>query len=230
MFLKRSTKLTLAVILLGLSMILPLIVVSCTNNDAGESQTVETIEIKEYQGEDLSSINEFRENSIKGAQYVDKDNYQLIIDGLVDTPQSLTYDEVIGNYQAKQKLVQIDCVEGWSVKILWDGISISDLLNTAGIKSEANTVIFHAYDGYTTSLPLEYVIDNNIILAYKMNGLTIPEERGFPFMVVAESKWGYKWAKWVTKIELSSDPNYRGYWEQRGYSNDGDLDQGFFEP
>ena len=51
----------------------------------------------------------------------------------------------------------------------------------------------------------------------------LPPERGFPFEVVAESKWGYKWVKWVTKIELSGDPNYRGYWESRGYNNDGDL-------
>lgn len=202
---------------------------SCINSDEGETQNVELIEIKQYEGENLSSINEFRENSIKGPQTVVAESYRLIIDGLVNIPQSLTYEEVIDNFQSKQKLVQLYCVEGWSVKILWDGISIRDLLNTAGIKSEANTVIFHAYDGYTTSLPLDYVNDRNIILAYKMNGVTVPQERGFPFVVVAESKWGYKWAKWVTKIELSSDPGYRGYWEQRGYSNNGDLDQSFFE-
>jgi DMSO/TMAO reductase YedYZ molybdopterin-dependent catalytic subunit len=62
-----------------------------------------------------------------------------------------------------------------------------------------------------------------------MNDVTIPPERGFPFMLVAESKWGYKWAKWITGIELSSDTSYRGYWEDRGYSNDGDLDRDFLE-
>ena len=48
-----------------------------------------------------------------------------------------------------------------------------------------------------------------------------PAERGFPFQVVAESKYGYKWAKWITSIELSSDLNFKGYWESYGYSNDG---------
>jgi DMSO/TMAO reductase YedYZ molybdopterin-dependent catalytic subunit len=66
-------------------------------------------------------------------------------------------------------------------------------------------------------------------LAYEMNEIPLPPERGFPFQLVAESKWGYKWIKWVTKIELSDDVNYKGYWESRGYSNNADLNKGFFE-
>jgi DMSO/TMAO reductase YedYZ molybdopterin-dependent catalytic subunit len=90
-------------------------------------------------------------------------------------------------------------------------------------------VIFYAYDGYTTSLPIDYLINNDILLAYKMNGVTLPPERGFPFQLVAESKWGYKWEKWVTQMELSDDVNYRGYWERLGYSNNADLDEDFIE-
>ena len=191
---------------------------------------VNTIEIKEYQGEDLSSINDLRENSIAGPQYIDKEKYRLTINGLVDNPRALTYDEVINQHQSQQKVIKLDCVEGWSVTILWEGVNIKELLQSAGVKPEAKVVIFRGYDGYSTALPLDYIIDNNIILAYKMNGVTIPPERGFPFHLVAESKWGYKWAKWVTEIELSDDTNYRGYWEERGYSNDGDLDKEFFEP
>jgi len=66
-------------------------------------------------------------------------------------------------------------------------------------------------------------------MAYSMNNITIPAERGFPFMLVAEEKWGYKWIKWITKIELSDDETYRGYWERRGYSDSGDLDWSFFD-
>ena len=90
-------------------------------------------------------------------------------------------------------------------------------------------VIFHAYDGYTTSLPLNYVQDKDLLLAFKMNGVTLPPDRGFPFQLVAEDKWGYKWIKWVTQIELSDNENYKGYWERAGYSNDGSLDKPFFE-
>jgi len=188
-----------------------------------------SVEIREYQGVNLSSVDEFRENSIKGPQYVDIENYQLEISGLATSPLSLTYDQVIADYPSYQKVVTLDCVEGWSVTILWEGVLMSDLLAPAGPLPEANTVVFHAHDGYTTSLPLDYIIDNQIIMAYKMNDITIPPERGFPFQLVAESKWGYKWIKWITKIELSDDPDYRGFWESRGYSNTADLDEQFFE-
>jgi len=200
-----------------------------SRNGQKEGPGMETIEIKEYQGEDLSSLNDFRENSIAGPQYVDVEKYRLNITGLIDKPLTLTYTEVISQNPNQQKVIKLDCVEGWSVTILWEGIPLKNLFETAGLKPEANTVIFRAYDGYSTSLPLNYILDNNIILAYKINGVTLPPERGFPFQVVAESKWGYKWAKWVTEIEISNDPNFRGYWEQRGYSNDGSLDKEFFD-
>lgn len=112
--------------------------------------------------------------------------------------------------------------------ILWEGVLVRDILNTSGVDPQANTVIFHAIDGYTTSFPIEYLQDNDILMAYQMNNVTIPAERGFPFMLVAEDKWGYKWIKWIDRIELSNDTNYRGYWEQRGYSNSGDLNKSFF--
>jgi len=62
-----------------------------------------------------------------------------------------------------------------------------------------------------------------------MNGVVLPPERGFPFQLVAESKWGYKWIKWVHEIELSDDVDYKGYWEQQGFSNEADTDNSFFE-
>jgi len=194
-----------------------------------ETNELKPVEVRDYQGEKLSSINEFRENSIKGPQQVGVESYRLKVSGLVEDPRAYTYDEVISNYQSYEKVVTLDCVEGWSVTILWKGLLIKDLLAEAKPLSNARVVIFHAYDGYTTSLPIEYIMYNDIIIAYKMNGVTIPPERGFPFELVAESKWGYKWIKWITEVELSDDVNYRGYWEQRGYSNSGDLDKGFFE-
>jgi DMSO/TMAO reductase YedYZ molybdopterin-dependent catalytic subunit len=191
--------------------------------------SLEPVEVREYQGEDLSSVKDFRENSIKGPQYVDMENYQLEITGLVANPASYSYDEVIDGYDNYKKVVTLNCVEGWSVNILWEGVLVGDLLAEAGPLPEAKVVIFHAYDGYTTSLPLDYIIDNDILLAYEMNDIPLPPERGFPFELVAESKWGYKWIKWITAIELSDDVDYRGYWEDRGYSNTADLDEGFFE-
>jgi len=193
-----------------------------------ESSTVKLsgVEVKDYHGQKLSSVNDFRENSIKGPQYINISNYQLEITGLVQNPRNYTYDEVL-NHTAYEKVVSLDCVEGWDVTILWQGILISDLLKEAKPLPTGTTVIFYANDNYTTSFPIEYLYDKQILLAYKMNNVTIPPERGYPFMVVAESKWGYKWIKWVTKIEISNNTSYQGYWESRGYSNNGDLSQNF---
>ncbi len=180
-------------------------------------------EVREYEGQDLSSIGDFRENSIKGPQHINASTYRLTIKGLVNKTVEYTYDDVINGFQKYQKVVTLHCVQGWSVKILWEGFLLKDLLNEAGIDPQAVVVIFYAYDGYSTSLPLYYILDNDILFAYKMNGVTLPPERGFPFQLVAESKYGYKWIKWITKIELSDNVNYKGFWESRGFSNDADL-------
>ncbi|MDH4269231.1 MAG: molybdopterin-dependent oxidoreductase [Dehalococcoidia bacterium] len=193
-----------------------------------ETDGLAPVEVREYEGVDLSSINAFRENSIKGPQGVDAEDYMLRVTGLVTNSTSYTYDEVVDKYQHYKKVVTLDCVEGWSVTILWEGLLVRDLLAQAEPSANAEVVIFHAFDGYTTSLPLNYIMDNDILMAYKMNDVILPPERGFPFQLVAESKWGYKWIKWITEIELSDDANYRGYWESRGYSNSADLDESFF--
>ncbi len=189
---------------------------------------LDNVEVQEYQGEKLDSLQTaFRENSIKGPQYVDIESYTLEITGLVENEKSYTYDELLTR-ESYEKVVTLHCVEGWDATILWEGLLVRDLVNEAVPSANANTVIFHAYDGYTTSFPIEYIMDNDILMAYKMNGATMPPERGYPFQLVAESKWGYKWIKWITEIELSDDENYEGYWESRGYANDADLNKGFF--
>lgn len=185
---------------------------------------LERAQVTEYEGKDLSSIGDFRENSTKGPQEVDRDAYRLEVAGLVDAPLELTYDEVVTGRPTFKKVVTLNCVEGWSVDILWEGVKVADLLDAAGADPDARVVIFRSVDGYSTSLPASYIRDNDILLAYKMNDVELPPERGFPFQLVAQDKWGYKWAKWIEKIEVSDDTSFKGYWESRGYSNGGDLD------
>jgi len=211
-----------------LSVVLVAIIAFGVNTSCCETEGLAPVEVREYEGVDLSSINAFRENSIKGPQEIDVESYTLRITGLVTNSTSYTYDEVLNRYQHYKKVVTLDCVEGWSATILWEGVLVRDLLAEAEPLANAEVLIFHAYDGYTTSLPIDYIMDNDILMAYKMNDVILPPERGFPFQLVAESKWGYKWIKWITEIELSDDASYRGYWESRGYSNSADLDESFF--
>ena len=185
------------------------------------------VEIRSYQGKDLSSVNDFRENSIAGPQHINISDYRLTVTGLTNRTVVYTYDEVLAKYPHYSKVVTLHCVEGWDATILWEGVLVRDLIADAGADPRANTVIFTARDGYTTSFPLTYFTQRDIIMAYRMNNVTMPVERGYPFQLVAEDKWGYKWIKWIEKIELSDDPSYRGYWEQRGYSDSGDLNSSF---
>jgi DMSO/TMAO reductase YedYZ molybdopterin-dependent catalytic subunit len=192
-----------------------------------QERTTYTGEIRNYNGQNLSSISDFRENSIKGPQHINNTTYRLRISGLVSTPKTYTIGDVIDNHTNLTKVVTLNCVEGWSVKILWQGILIKDLLNESRPLPNATTVTLTAYDGYTSSFPLSYFTNGSILLAYKMNNLTIPPERGYPFQLVAEGKWGYKWVKWVTDITLTDSSRLSGYWEDRGYSDSGDLNQSF---
>jgi len=179
-------------ILVPVILVVLLVASSCNVNNIGETSELKAVEIREYEGENLSSVNDFRENSIKGPQHIDIDSYKLKITGLVETPREYTYDEVIDQYKHYNKVVTLDCVEGWSATILWEGMLVRELIAESNPITTAKVVIFHAYDGYTTSFPLDYIMNNDIIMAHKMNEILLPAERGFPFQLVAESKWGYK--------------------------------------
>jgi DMSO/TMAO reductase YedYZ molybdopterin-dependent catalytic subunit len=195
---------------------------------SGGPNVLTGVEVRSYQGEDLSSINDFRENSIKGPQCVNITDYRLTVTGLTNQTDVYMYQDLLARYPHHSKIVTLFCVDGWDATILWEGVLVRDLIRNAGIDPRANTVIFTAHDGYTTSFPLDYLMNNDILMAYRMNNVTLPAERGYPFQLVAEEKWGYKWIKWIEKIQLSDNPKYRGFWEQRGYSNTGDLGKNFF--
>ncbi|MFH1382324.1 MAG: molybdopterin-dependent oxidoreductase [Chloroflexota bacterium] len=181
------------------------------------------VEAKEYLGTRLTPIANQNNNALKGTQYIDKDTYRLVVDGLVENTLILSYADLL-SLPMESRLVKFNCVEGWTFTAKWTGPTLASILDKAGLKAGANTMIFHTTDasGYT-SLDLQYIYDNNIIIALKLNDVTLPADRGFPFQVVAESKFGYKWAKWVDHIEISSEENFRGYWESRGYSNNADI-------
>jgi len=193
-----------------------------------DQPSISVVEIDEYEGQRLGSVTDFRENSILGPQEIDEATYRLAVDGLVRTPLSLSLEQ-LSRYLRSRKLVTLHCVDGWDVTALWEGIRLAELLEDAGVDTSANTVIFHAEDGYTTSLPLSFVSENDLIIADRINEIPLPIDQGWPFQLVAEDRWGYKWIRWLVRIELSADETYRGYWESRGYNNPGDRTIPMFE-
>ncbi len=206
------------------------VVLSCAGAESTTTVVPGEVEATEFQGVKLTPISEQGNNALKGAQSIDRDTYRLVVDGLVDQELSLSYADLQA-YAQESWLMDLNCVEGWSFTAKWTGPSLAAILDDAGVDPEAVIVIFHTADvpeGYT-SLDLDYIRDNNILLALKLNDITLPADRGFPFQVVAKDKYGYKWAKWVTRIELSADEGFRGYWETGGYNNNADVKGPAFE-
>lgn len=183
-------------------------------------------EVTNYQNQSLTPVSAYinlitahPDVAIAGTQHVDQATYHLAITGMVNNPTNYTYDEVVDNFNSTLQVATLPCVEGWSATLLWQGVPISDLLQQPGVGPNATTLIFLAADGYTTSLPLSYVTENNIMIAYKMNNVTLTPQTGFPFFLVAKNQYGYKWIEWLTEINVSNDSNYLGFWESRGYPN-----------
>jgi DMSO/TMAO reductase YedYZ molybdopterin-dependent catalytic subunit len=175
--------------------------------------------LSEYEGKALDPVSKAKIQGIKGVQKIEPTEYHFIVSGKVGKELSLSYDQVL-ELPSTRRLVTLPCVEGWSVDHLWDGVRISELLGRADFDPLAATLIFHCADGYSTALPLKTVLEEDVLLAWAVNDITIPQEYGFPFRAVAQHRLGYKWAKWIEGIEVSDDAGYRGYWEQRGYDND----------
>jgi DMSO/TMAO reductase YedYZ molybdopterin-dependent catalytic subunit len=201
---------------------------ACSNSS---STTISTsspggeVEATEFMGKKLTPIADQGNNALRGTQTIDKNTYRLIVDGLVENPLSLSYADLL-NYPQISKLMDLNCVEGWSFTAKWTGPALEAIFADARVKPDALIAIFHTTDvsnqGYS-SLTLSDIQQRNIIIALKLNDITLPQSRGFPFQVVAESKYGYKWAKWIVRIELSSDLSFKGYWESAGYDNNGDI-------
>lgn len=149
---------------------------------------------------------------------IDKNEWILNITG--DIKNDLVFDyENFTELSSKSLVATLECVEGPYGTAKWTGIPLIDILEMAEIDSDAVDVVFWAADNYSDSLTLQEASAENILLAYEMNGEPLPEEHGFPVRLITPDHYGYKWVKWIVKIEIV-DYDYIGFWEERGWSDD----------
>jgi DMSO/TMAO reductase YedYZ molybdopterin-dependent catalytic subunit len=153
---------------------------------------------------------------------IDINQWELEVGGLVENPLVLSYSDILNMPQSSvfATLESISNPQGGSMigNAVWTGVSFDYILEYAVPDKDALEVVFYCEDGYSTSLTIEEVLVEGVILAYKMNGKALTPEHGYPVRMVVPEKYGMKWPKWVNTIELV-DYDYKGYWEQRGWSD-----------
>ncbi len=147
-------------------------------------------------------------------------DYRLRIDGLVDTPLDLDYAALLER-KPTHLTKDFQCVTGWRVDdVEWTGVLLADLLDEAGVRTDATALRFFSFDGvYTESLTLEQARRSDVIVAYSMLGGDITRAHGGPVRLFVAPMYGYKSIKWLDRIEVV-DEVIPGYWEERGYATD----------
>jgi DMSO/TMAO reductase YedYZ molybdopterin-dependent catalytic subunit len=123
------------------------------------------------------------------------------------------------------------CVEGWSVDdVPWNGVSLARMLDLAGADPSATYLSFYSVGGeYSESLPISVAREPRTLLGYGVGGSTLPLAHGFPVRLVVPRLYGYKNAKYLSRIEIT-DHAITGYWEQYGYSYGGEVPASLLRP
>jgi DMSO/TMAO reductase YedYZ molybdopterin-dependent catalytic subunit len=153
---------------------------------------------------------------------VNGNSWRLTVDGQVDNPFTLTYQELLAQ-PMKQQHESLMCISNevggqYMSNALWEGIPLMNLLQRAGIKTGATKVVFHAADDYIDSIHLTKALEPTTLLAVRMNGVTLPQGHGFPVRMLVPGIYGMKHCKWLTHIEVVNY-DFQGYWQQRGWSD-----------
>ncbi len=146
------------------------------------------------------------------------ERWKLTVDGAVEGPLTLSYADLLDLPQVDQE-ADFHCVTGWSILDLrFQGVRLETVLALARPTAAATHLMAHAYDGYSTNLPLEEALKPDVLLVHAVEGKPLHPDHGGPVRVVVPQLWAWKGAKWVNRLELMTGDR-RGYWELRGYSN-----------
>jgi len=156
---------------------------------------------------------------------LDFDQWSLKISGTVDTPLVIKRSELLA-LPVKEEYATLECVSNTIdppgaliSNAKWTGVPVAALLTQAGVRPEAKFVVFRCADGYTVGIPIDRAMNQDALLAYRMNDELLPSAHGFPARAIVPGIYGMMNAKWITEIEVV-DQVYLGYWQERGWSND----------
>src|SRR5262249_17272491 len=144
--------------------------------------------------------------------------WELIVDGAVEEPQKLSFRQFMELPQVKD-VSDFHCVTTWSkMDVPWEGVQLSTAIALARPKPDASHVMTHAYDGYTTNLPLEEALKDDVLLVHTALGKPLAVEHGGPVRIITPQLYAWKGAKWIHRIEILTRDRL-GSWELGGSSH-----------
>jgi DMSO/TMAO reductase YedYZ molybdopterin-dependent catalytic subunit len=154
------------------------------------------------------------------------DDWRLDIKGLVQSPFSLTYDQLL-DLEAVEQMHTLECISNYVggdliSTALWTGVPLRDLLDRAQVQPGAYDVVFTSVDGYTDSIPIAKAMEDRTLVAYLMNGKTVPQDHGYPARMLVPNIYGMKNVKWIRTIEVVNY-DFIGYWQQQGWSDSANV-------
>ena len=154
-----------------------------------------------------------------GRPQVSHDRWRLRVYGAVAAPFVLTWHAFERDFEHVDDVSDFHCVTTWSrLDMPWRGVRLADVLAAAEPLETARAVMCHAYDGYTTNLPLAEALKPDVLLVHTFDGRPLEAEHGGPCRIVTPQLYAWKGAKWISRLEVLTDDR-PGFWEERGYSN-----------
>src|SRR5438445_1781844 len=153
---------------------------------------------------------------------VDVAQWRLDIKGEVESPFSLTYEQLL-DLDAVEQVHTLECISNYVggdliSTAVWTGVPLRDLLDRARVKPTAYDIAFTSVHGYTGSTPIAKGLEDRTLVAYLMNGKTVPQEHGYPARMLVPNIYGMKNVKWIRTIEVTNY-DFLGYWQQQGWSD-----------
>lgn len=158
-----------------------------------------------------------------GPPKLDLDKWTFAITGLVHQPIQWSWQEFLSLPRTKV-FSDFHCVTRWSrLGNIWEGVSMRELLDRAGgLQPEARFVVAHGYDrGFTTNVPVEDLLREDVLVALTHDGEPITLEHGGPARLIVPHLYAWKSAKWLSKLDFTAT-DQAGFWEKNGYHMRGD--------
>lgn len=160
----------------------------------------------------------------EGVPELSVDQFRLKVTGLVDTPKTYMWEDLIALPFARVD-ARLTSVSGWSVRAMWEGIRWRDFLADVQVKTLATHVTFSSHGGHDTTVSLQDLSNPRVMLVYSVDSEQLEPEYGGPLRILIPNLWGYKSCKWLVQIDFT-DSMKGGYWEDRGYTRNGVIEPG----